>query len=216
MNTIFFIGSPSLKVRSHIYHKMSKIQHPTPKIFNLPNKLKIPYYWTLDSRLKIVKGDITQQHVDAIVNASNITLLGGHGVDGAIHQAAGPSLLEECKTLGGCPTGSAKITQGYNLPAKWIIHAVGPIWNGGQYKEAELLANCYRNSLKLAKSKGVQTIAFPLISAGAYRFPKEDACAIAIREILDFLKSDSSIKEVSIICFNDDLYEICKIKLSQK
>ncbi|HWH70050.1 MAG TPA: O-acetyl-ADP-ribose deacetylase, partial [Candidatus Sulfotelmatobacter sp.] len=127
------------------------------------------------NKIEIMEGDITKQKVDAIVNAANTTLLGGGGVDGAIHRAAGPALLQECRKLGGCPTGEARITQGYNLPAKWVIHTVGPVWRDGRHHEDELLANCYRNALALAEQHGIKTIAFPAISTGAYGFPLEQA-----------------------------------------
>lgn len=162
-------------------------------------------------RIEVVEGDITKLHVDAIVNAANNSLLGGGGVDGAIHRAAGPELLEECKKLGGCPTGEAKITKGYRLPAKWIIHTVGPIWQGGSNNEDELLAKCYRNSLKLAVKYGIKTIAFPAISTGAYGFPLERATKIAIREIKRFLETDSFIEKVILVCFNKSTYE-CYLK----
>ncbi len=156
----------------------------------------------MSNRIEIVQGDITQQYVDAIVNAANQSLLGGGGVDGAIHGAAGPELLEECRILGGCNTGEAKITRGYNLPAKWVIHTVGPIWQGGSKNEEELLASCYRNSLALATKNGVKTIAFPSISTGAYRFPLDLASRIAIREINEFLQESSSIEKVLMVCFD--------------
>ncbi len=157
-------------------------------------------------RLEIIKGDITKQNVDAIVNAANTSLLGGGGVDGAIHRAAGPELVMECRELHGCKTGQAKITKGYKLPAKWIIHSVGPVWQGGNKGEDGLLAACYRNSLELAVKNGIKTIAFPSISTGAYRFPVEKAAIIAITEIRSFLEMDSNIEKVLMVCFDDDTY----------
>ncbi len=158
-------------------------------------------------RISVVKGDITKQAVDAIVNAANTTLLGGGGVDGAIHRAAGPKLLAECKTLGGCPTGQARITKGYNLPAKWVIHTVGPVYQDGHHNEDDLLAQCYRNSLALAVKHGIKTIAFPSISTGAYRFPVERAAKIAIKEIREFLSKNPGIEKVIIVCFDGKTYE---------
>lgn len=152
--------------------------------------------------ISVIMGDITKQDTDAIVNAANNTLLGGGGVDGAIHRAAGPALLEECRTLNGCETGEAKITKGYNLPACWVIHTVGPIWEGGSYSEDELLSSCYRNCLKLAVQHQFKTIAFPSISTGAYGFPVEQASRIAIAEIKKFLSQKSSIEKVIIVCFD--------------
>jgi len=161
----------------------------------------------ISERIIVVEGDITKQRVDAIVNAANSTLLGGGGVDGAIHRAAGPRLLEECRTLGGCPTGQAKITNGYNLPAKWVIHTVGPVWRGGDRGEDELLASCYRASLELAVEKGVRTIAFPAISTGVYSFPLERATAIAVSEVKSFLEKNPSVEKVIFVCFGKRAYE---------
>ena len=158
-------------------------------------------------RLSIVKGDIVKMKTDAIVNAANTSLLGGGGVDGAIHRAAGPELLAECETLNGCRTGEAKITQGYKLKAKFVIHTPGPIWRGGKWGEAELLANCYKNCLALAKENGVKTIAFPSISTGVYRFPVDQAAKIAVGEILKELSQDDAIEQVTIVCFDDKTKE---------
>lgn len=158
-------------------------------------------------RLSIVKGDIVKMKTDAIVNAANTSLLGGGGVDGAIHRAAGPELLAECETLHGCRTGEAKITKGYKLKARHVIHTPGPIWRGGKWGEAELLANCYKNCLALAKENGVKTIAFPSISTGVYRFPVDQAAKIAVGEILHFLNHDDSIEQVTVVCFDDKTKE---------
>jgi len=158
-------------------------------------------------KIELHKGDITKLEVDAIVNAANTSLLGGGGVDGAIHRAAGPELLEECKTLNGCLTGEAKITKGYNLPAKFVIHTVGPVWNGGNHNENELLANCYRNSLKLAVKNGIKTITFPAISTGIYRFPLKQAVQIAINEVKNFLETDKPMEKVIFVCFDDKTFE---------
>jgi len=167
------------------------------------------------NRIEIVEGDVTKQRVDAIVNAANTTLLGGGGVDGAIHRAAGPELLEECRALGGCPTGQAKITKGYKLPAKWVIHTVGPVWRDGQHGEEELLASCYRNSLALAEQKGVRTIAFPSISTGAYGFPMERAARIAVTEIKTFLERNSSMEKVVLVCFGKSAFDIHREALAE-
>ncbi|MDD4308518.1 MAG: O-acetyl-ADP-ribose deacetylase [Thermoplasmata archaeon] len=153
--------------------------------------------------LEIILGDITKLDAEAIVNAANNSLLGGGGVDGAIHAAAGPELLEECRKLNGCETGKAKITRGYSLPAKWVIHTVGPVWRGGGYREDELLAKCYRNSMKLAAENGIREIAFPSISTGAYRFPLERAADIAVREIMEHIESGSQPGKVMMVCFNE-------------
>lgn len=160
-------------------------------------------------RIAIVCGDITEQRVEAIVNAANSTLLGGGGVDGAIHRAAGPLLLEECRTLGGCPTGEARITKGYNLPAKFVIHTVGPVWRDGLRGEDELLASCYRNSLTLAVKHGIKSIAFPSISTGAYGFPLERAATIALKTISSFLRTSDLAEKVVLVCFSpadSDIY----------
>ena len=161
----------------------------------------------MKNRIKIIEGDITELKVDAIVNAANNSLLGGGGVDGAIHRAAGPELLEECRKLGGCSTGEAKITKGYKLPAKWVIHTVGPVWYGGNAGEDEMLAKCYQNSLALAEQYDIKTIAFPSISTGAYGFPMERATKIALREVKNFLEKNTSIEKVILVCFGKSAYD---------
>ncbi len=158
-------------------------------------------------RIIAIQGDITVQNVEAIVNAANNSLLGGGGVDGAIHRGAGPELLAECRGLNGCETGDAKITKGYNLLAKWIIHTVGPIWRGGNYNEDELLARCYRRSLKLAVEYQISTIAFPAISTGAYRFPLHRATTIALKETKNFLEQADSIQQVIFVGFSESVYQ---------
>jgi O-acetyl-ADP-ribose deacetylase (regulator of RNase III) len=150
----------------------------------------------------VVEGDITEQKVDAIVNAANNSLLGGGGVDGAIHRAAGPELLAECRRLHGCPTGEAKITRGHRLRARWVIHTVGPIWGGGHESEDELLANCYRRALELAVQNGVRSVAFPAISTGIYGFPLERATRIAVREVRTFLEKTPALEKVLFVCFD--------------
>jgi O-acetyl-ADP-ribose deacetylase len=158
-------------------------------------------------RLELIKGDITALEVDAIVNAANTTLLGGGGVDGAIHNAAGPELLSECRTLNGCETGQAKITNGYRLKAKHVIHTVGPIWQGGFRDENSLLASCYQSSLELAKQKKIKTVAFPGISTGVYGFPKDLAALIAIKETQRFLNKNTYPEKVIFVTYNDDNFE---------
>ena len=165
-------------------------------------------------RVEVLHGDITELEVDAIVNAANRSLMGGGGVDGAIHRAAGPELLGECATLGGCPTGEARITAGYKLPARRVIHTVGPVWRGGGDGEDELLANCYRNSLRLAVENSLNTIAFPAISTGVYHFPRERACRIAVATVGEFLACDTTIEKVIFVCFDADTYSLYVKQLS--
>ena len=156
------------------------------------------------SKIRVKVGDITKEAADAIVNAANSSLLGGGGVDGAIHRAAGPDLLSECAGLGGCPAGEAKTTKGYRLPAEFVIHTVGPIWRGGGRGEEKTLENAYRNSLLEAVRVGAKTVAFPAISTGVYRFPPQRAAEIAVKTVADFLKGDSEIDEVCLVCFSQE------------
>ena len=158
-------------------------------------------------RIRLTRGDITELPVDAVVNAANPTLLGGGGVDGAIHRAAGPGLLAECRTLGGCLPGQSKITRGYQLPAAWVIHTVGPIWRGGNVDEDATLASCYRTALVLAAERRLATMAFPAISCGVYGFPVPRACRIAVREINDFLAGSPHPARVDLVCFDNEVYE---------
>ena len=169
-----------------------------------------------DLRIKFIDGDITKQKVDAVVNAANSSLLGGGGVDGAIHRAAGPELLEETRKLGGCPTGEVRVSKGYLLPAEYVIHTVGPVWSGGSQNEDELLAACYRNSLKEAVALGIKTVAFPSISTGVYRFPMDRAAKIALTETAEFLRSDKTLTGVVFVCFGQealDTYEKAAVAL---
>lgn len=164
------------------------------------------------SRIQVIQGDITKQSVDAIVNAANTSLLGGGGVDGAIHRAGGPAILEACRAIrakqGGCSVGEAVITTGGNLPAKYVIHTVGPVWNGGQKDEEELLASAYRNSLRLAVENGVKSLAFPNISTGIYHFPKDKAAAIAVHTVREFLSAHPQLEEVVFVCFDKENYDL--------
>lgn len=168
----------------------------------------------MKKRIEIHKGDITKLKIDAIVNAANTSLLGGGGVDGAIHRAAGPKLLEFNRKFGGCKTGEAKISPGFKLHAEHIIHTVGPVWNGGKNNEDKLLANCYINSLRLAVENGIKIIAFPAISTGVYRFPLERATKIAFIEVQKFLKKNESIKKVIFVCFDEEIYKVYEKNLT--
>jgi len=166
------------------------------------------------NKIELFKGDITKLKVDAIVNAANSSLLGGGGVDGAIHRAAGKELLTECRTLNGCKTGDAKITKGYNLPAKFVIHTVGPVWHGGKSGEPEKLASCYRRSLEIAVENGIKTIAFPNISTGVYGYPKKEAAKIATQTVSAFPENNSEIEPVIFCVFDDDNFEIYRELMS--
>jgi O-acetyl-ADP-ribose deacetylase (regulator of RNase III) len=161
----------------------------------------------LRERIHVCEGDITGMRVDAIVNAANTTLLGGGGVDGAIHAAAGPELLEACRRIGGCPTGEVRLTQGYRLPAAWVIHAVGPIWSGGEQGEDDLLASCYRRAFAVAREHRIRSIAFPAISTGVYRFPLERATRIAVREAVQAVQEDDDLERVVFACFGRETTE---------
>jgi len=166
-------------------------------------------------RIRVIRGDITRLEVDAIVNAANNKLEGGGGVDGAIHRIAGPELLKECQSMGGCPTGEAKITKGYRLPARHVIHTVGPVWKDGNHDEAELLASCYRNSLELAEQNKFKTVSFPAISCGVYGFPIKQAAEIAIRETINFLSRNSTMKRVVFVCFDDEIKQVMDAELGK-
>ena len=170
----------------------------------------------MNERLHIVEGDITKQAVDAIVNAANNSLLGGGGVDGAIHRAAGPELLAECRKLNGCETAEAKVTRGYKLPARHVIHTVGPVWHGGRHGEDELLARCYRSCFALVEQHGLRSIAFPSISTGAYAFPIERASRIAVREIRSFLARKPDVEKVVVVCFGRQAYDCYQVALQEK
>ncbi|MDQ3277825.1 MAG: O-acetyl-ADP-ribose deacetylase [Bacteroidota bacterium] len=173
----------------------------------------------MQSKIAVIKGDITKVAVDAIVNAANSSLLGGGGVDGAIHRAGGPTILEECKKIvarqGGCNTGEAVITTAGNLPSKFVLHTVGPVWNGGRQNERSLLANCYRNSLQLAVDNHCKSIAFPNISTGVYRFPKGEAAAIAVKTVHAFLQENDQLEKVIFICFDDENFTLIQDELAK-
>jgi O-acetyl-ADP-ribose deacetylase (regulator of RNase III) len=173
----------------------------------------------MQNKIEVVKGDITKLTVDAIVNAANSSLMGGGGVDGAIHRAGGPTILDECRKIvarqGGCKTGEAVITTAGNLPSKFVIHTVGPVWNGGNRNERGLLANCYRNSLQLAVENNCKTIAFPNISTGVYRFPKEEAAHIAVKTVAEFLKKSTAIDQVIFVCFDEENFGLINVEIAK-
>lgn len=169
----------------------------------------------MEKRIEIIKADITKLQVDAIVNAANSSLLGGGGVDGAIHRAAGPELLQECRLLGGCKTGQAKLTHGYKLPARHVIHTVGPVWRGGTAGEPELLAACYVSSLRIATEKQIKTIAFPAISCGVYGYPVGKAVRVAVKTVAEFLKNDDLLEKVIFTCFNDQIFDAYQQSLNE-
>ncbi len=170
---------------------------------------------TWHHRLEIVQGDITKQDVDAIVNAANPALLGGGGVDGAIHDTAGPELLEECRTLGGCERGQAKLTHGYRLPARHVLHTPGPIWAGGLHGEDEVLASCYRSCFALVEQHGLKSVAFPSISTGVYGYPVARACRVALREMRAFLERNATVEKVVVVCFEPEVYQAYREALAE-
>ncbi|HTX87600.1 MAG TPA: O-acetyl-ADP-ribose deacetylase [Bacteroidales bacterium] len=170
----------------------------------------------MENRIRIIRGDITTLKTDAIVNAANRSLLGGGGVDGAIHRAAGPELLDACRKLNGCPTGEAKITPGFRLPARFVIHTVGPVWSGGQHRENDLLASCYRRSLELAAQNGCRSVAFPNISTGIYGFPKKEAARIAIGTVKEYLKENPVPESVEFVCFDEENARIYEEEMNRQ